>query len=67
MDEIFIKIKTRDKKMFTKKISWGTIFMGRNYRPEKCLLENLPPGKLPPIPQRKKRKKRILTPEKITS
>ena len=62
--KILIKIKTRDKKMFTKKFhegggeggEGGGNFHGGKLTPEKCPLGKLPPGKLPPIPPEKKKK-----------
>ena len=71
--KILIKIKTRDKKMFIKKIrGWGAIFIFHEGK--------LPPGKMVPRkieppkncpsphpPKKKTEKKRKLSPEKITS
>ena len=62
--KIFIKIKTRDKMKCSQKISWG----GGQFSWGKINPGKYPLGKLPPIPQRKKKeKKRKLTPEKIIS
>ena len=48
MDENSHKVKTRDRKMFTKKFHGG----------------KLPPRKMPPIPQRKKKKKKKINSRK---
>ena len=69
--KILIKVKPRGKKMFIKKISWvGAIFIfhGGKLPLRKMVPRKIePPKNCPPIPQRKKQKKRKLTPEKITS
>ena len=69
--KILIKIKPRGKKMFIKKISWVRaifIFHGGKLPLRKMVPRKIePPKNWPPIPQRKKQKKRKLTPEKITS
>ena len=69
--KILIKIKPRGKKMFIKKISWvGAIFIfhGGKLPLRKMVPRKIePPKNCPPTPQRKKQKKRKLTPEKITS
>ena len=61
-----MKIKTRDKMKCSQKISYeGGQFSWGKINPGKCIPGKFLPRNLPPIPQRKKKRK--LTPENIIS